>query len=268
MTRVIRDLPFAADMGYRPLSLDLHLPDESSTSMPVIVELHGGGWLRGTRREFTPLLSDHESFERITAAGFAVVAADYRLSGEARFPAQLDDVRRALDWVAGPGVDHGLDPDRLVLWGGSAGGTLAALVALEPGAPVRGVIDWYGPSDLQAMEAHTRVLGVDAPGESREDRWLGGWVEELPDAARAASPVNHVHAAAPPFHLAHGDADDAVPLAQSDALAVALRAAGVEVELLIEPGAGHFWRGAAPERVAALFESAIAFATQVTAPGR
>jgi acetyl esterase/lipase len=233
--------------------------------VPVIVELHGGGWLRGSRREFTPLLSDEDSFGRITAAGFAVVAADYRLSGEARFPAQLDDVRRALAWVTGPGVAHGLDPDRVVLWGGSAGGTLAALVGLEPATRVRGVIDWYGPSDLAAMETHTRALGVDAPGSSREDRWLGGWVAEMPDAAHAASPVTHVHPAAPPFHLAHGDADDAVPLAQSEALASALRAAGVDAELVVEPGAGHFWRDAAPDRVAMLFDRAIAFAQRVSA---
>lgn len=265
MGRVIRDIVFAADAGYRPLALDLHLPDSDTPPLPVVVELHGGGWLRGSRREFTPLLSDEDSFGRITAAGFAVVAADYRLSGEAHFPMQLDDVRRALEWVSGPGSEWGLDADRVVLWGGSAGGTLAALVGLEPGARVRGVVDWYGPSDLAAMDAHTRALGIDAPGESREDRWLGGWVPEVPDAAHAASPVNHVHAGAPPFHLAHGDADDAVPLAQSEALADALRAAGVDAELVVEPGAGHFWRDAAPDQVAALFDRALAFARRVTA---
>ncbi|GAA1960282.1 alpha/beta hydrolase [Microbacterium deminutum] len=265
MTRVIRDIPFASDAGFRPLSLDLHLPAGGGEPIPTIIELHGGGWLRGSRREFTPLLSDADSFGRITAAGFAVVAADYRLSGEARFPAQLDDVRRAIDWVHGPGAEFGLDAGRIVLWGGSAGGTLAALVGLEPASRVRGIIDWYGPADLLAMETHTRALGVDAPGESREDRWLGGWVSDVPDAARAASPVNHVHAGSAPFHLAHGDADDAVPLAQSEALEAALRAAGVEAELIVEPGAGHFWRDAAPERVAALFDRAIAFAARVTA---
>ncbi|WP_394554913.1 alpha/beta hydrolase fold domain-containing protein [Agromyces sp. MMS24-JH15] len=263
--RVIRDLGFAADAGFRPLELDLHLP-EGPRPHPVVLELHGGGWLRGSRREFTPLVSEAESFGRIADAGFAVVAASYRLSGEAVFPAQVDDVRRALAWISSDAAAaHGLDPDRVVLWGGSAGGTLAALVGLEPGARVRGVVDWYGPSDLFAMEEHTRSLGVDAPGASREDRWIGGPVPDLPDVARAASPVSHVHPAAPPFHLAHGDADDAVPLAQSLALADALRAVGVEVELLVEPGAGHFWRGVAPERVAALFDAAIRFAARVTA---
>ena len=141
----------------------------------------------------------------------------------------------------------------------------AAVRVVDRTGGVRGVIDWYGPSDLFAMEEYTRALGVDAPGESREDRWLGGWVKDVPDAAHAASPVNHVHRGAPPFHLAHGDADDAVPLGQSQALADVLSAAGVDVELVVESGAGHFWRDAAPDRVALLFDRAIEFSRRVTA---
>jgi acetyl esterase/lipase len=261
--RVLRDLVFAEYPGFRPVTLDLHLPDapDAAGPSPVVLELHGGGWRVGTRAQFTPLVSEERSFGRIAAAGFAVVAADYRLSGEATFPAQVHDVERALGWIGEHADEHGLDATRVVLWGGSAGGTLAALVGLQGHPSVRGVVDWYGPSDLFEMARFT--AGRDAPGESREDRWLGAPVMSVPDAADAASPARHVVAGAPPFHLAHGADDTDVPPAQSELLAEALRARGVEVELHLEPGAGHFWRGATDEATDALFDRAIAFARRV-----
>ena len=131
-----------------------------------------------------------QSFGRITAAGFAVVAADYRLSGEATFPAQVRRRRAALAWIGEHADEHGLDASRVVLWGGSAGGTLAALVGLQGHPSVRGVVDWYGPSDLFEMARFT--AGRDAPGESREDQWLGAPVASVPDAAAAASPALQV----------------------------------------------------------------------------
>ncbi|NEM92266.1 alpha/beta hydrolase [Galbitalea soli] len=255
-----RDIPFASYPGFRPLSLDLHRP-EASGAVPVILQLHGGGWRVGSRGSFAPGISDADSFGRMTAAGFAVAAADYRLSGEARYPAQLSDVERALDWVEGHAEEFALDPDRVVLWGGSAGGTLAALVGLSGRRGIRGVIDWYGPSDLLAMARHT--LGTAPAGESREDRWLGSFVLDVPELAREASPVHRVRPGALPFHLAHGAADRDVPPAQSEALADALRAAGVPVELHLEPGAGHMWSGVGD--TAPLFARALDFARRVSA---
>ena len=90
--RVLRDVVFAERTGFRPLSLDLHLPAGTGEAVPVVLFLHGGGWRLGSRRTFVPRLAEAESFGRITAAGFAVASADYRLSGEARFPAQVEDV--------------------------------------------------------------------------------------------------------------------------------------------------------------------------------
>jgi acetyl esterase/lipase len=258
---VLRDVVFAEHPGFRPVTLDLH-PPEVDRPAPVVLQLHGGGWLGGRRSVFTPLVGPEDSFGRIAAAGFAVVAADYRLSGEAVFPAQVDDVMAALDWIGTHADQHRLDPERIVLWGGSAGGTLAALAGLRRPPGVRGVIDWYGPSDQLAMAAHT--VGRDAVGQSREDRWLGAPVASVPDRAREASPALRVTAGAPPFHLAHGDADDDVPLDQSTRLATALHDARVNVEYVVEPGLGHFWRGAGPTRTAEIFDRAIAFARRVT----
>ncbi|MCW4386233.1 alpha/beta hydrolase [Salinibacterium sp. SYSU T00001] len=254
--RVLRDLVFAEHTGFRPLALDLHLPEREGRH-PVVVHLHGGGWRVGSRRRFTPLVTVEESFGRIARAGFAVASVDYRLSGEAHFPAQVTDVAAALDWIVAEGAAHGLDAERIVLWGGSAGGTLAALAAFESRHPVRGVVDWYGPADLIAMARQKPAL----PGESREDQWLGRPVVDDLELAHEASPVHRVASAAPPFHIAHGAEDTDVPPEQSGLLAEALRCAGIPVELHFEHGAGHFWKGA---DAAPLFDRAIDFVRRVT----
>lgn len=254
----LHEVDFAQPEGFRPLSLDLRTPGLDGA--PLIVFLHGGGWLRGSRKVFTPGLSDAGSFDRIVAAGFAVASCEYRLSGEARFPAQLDDVDAALDWLHAHGVEYGVDAARLVLWGVSAGATLAALTGLRR-ADVRGVIDWFGPAELFAMAEHD--LG-EPRAETREARWLGAPAAELPDMARLASPAHQVHAGAPPFHIAHGTADEHVPFAQGQALAAALRTAGTEVEFLPVEGGRHFWQGLGD--AASVFDPAIAFARRATAP--
>jgi acetyl esterase/lipase len=256
-SRVLRDVVFAEHPGYRPVSLDLHLP-AGDGPWPVVLQLHGGGWRAGTRSVFTPLVPEARSFGRISAAGLAVVAADYRLSGEATFPAQVDDAERALDWIAEHGPQHGLDPQRVVLWGGSAGGTLAALLAFRHPERLRGVIDWYGVSDLLEMATQ------DATAGSREALWLGAPAPSIPETAIAASPARTVVAGAPPFLLVHGAADSDVPPAQSELLAAALEAAGVPAELHLIPDAGHFWRDAREEVTDGLFDQAIEFALRVT----
>ncbi len=258
--RVLRDVVFAEYPGFRPVMLDLHLPAEGASPAPVVLQLHGGGWRAGSRTAFTPLVPAERSFGRITASGLAVVAADYRLSGEATFPAQVDDAERALDWITEHGGEHGLDAARVVLWGGSAGGTLAALLAFRHPSRVRGVIDWYGVSDLLEMAAR------DAEAPTREDLWLGAPVASIPEVAIAASPARGVAPGSPPFFLAHGLDDTDVPPAQSELLASALHDAGVDAELHLIPHAGHFWRDATGEVTDQLFDQAIDFALRVTSP--
>src|SRR6185312_12352995 len=201
---------FAQPVGFRPLSLDLRTPDDQGgAGAPLIVFVHGGGWRIGSRKMFCP---------SIVAAGFAVASVEYRLSAEAVFPAQTEDVAAALGWLRAHGDRYGYDPSRVVLWGESAGATLAALVGLQDAA-VRGIIDWYGPSDLLAMGE--QLGNADDPA-SREAQWLGASAVADPERARAASPAAHVVAGAPPFLIAHGLADEAVPFAQSELLAARL----------------------------------------------
>jgi acetyl esterase/lipase len=254
--RVLRDVVFASRLGFRPLSLDLYLPDADDA--PVVVFLHGGGWRAGSRAVFVPHVSADDSFGRIVAAGFAVAAVDYRLSGEAHFPAQVDDVRSALAWVRASGESHGFDGSRVVLWGESAGATLAALVALEPDVGVRGVVDWYGPANLIAM---AEGLSAEQAAVTRETGWLGVSAHDNPDVARAASPVFAVAADPPPFHIEHGTADEAVPVAQSEEFAAALAAAGGRVDFVAVPGAGHMWGGV--DDTGPMFERALEFASTV-----
>ena len=254
----LRDVRFSSVPGFRPLALDV-LPPEGDGPHPVVVFVHGGGWRIGDRRTFVPTFPQAQGFDRIRAAGFAVVSIDYRLTGEAIFPAQLDDVRAALAWVRAHGPEHGLDETRIVLWGESAGAHLAALAGLDRASGVRGVVAWYGPADLLAFPPP----GPEDDRPTREESLVGGPIPERAAVARAASPALQAHAEAPPFHIAHGAADDLVPPAQSVALHEALQSSGAESTLTLVPGAGHLWRGVADP--AAVMDPAIGFARRVTA---
>ncbi|UOZ05304.1 alpha/beta hydrolase fold domain-containing protein [Amycolatopsis sp. WQ 127309] len=229
-------------LGFRPLELDLHLPAGPGPH-PAIVYLHGGGWRRGSRRTTIPASLCPTLAER----GFAVAAADYRLSGEARFPAQLEDVRAAITWLRSE-----VDCAATFLWGESAGAHLALLAALD-GGDVDGVVAWYPPTDLLGL-ADGFPGAVD---DSREAELLGVAPSADPDRARAASPLTFAHRNAPPILLMHGDADDLVPPAQSERLASALRAVGAPVELDLVPGARHMWTDA--RDVGAIVDRSVQF---------
>lgn len=265
-------LVFASRVGFRPLELDLYLPPPPIRQpRPVIVYLHGGGWQRGSRRELLPELArwDPSAFQRMVDAGFAVAAIDYRLSGEAIFPAPLDDVRSALQWLAEHAAAWGIDERRIFLWGESAGAHLAALAALDAADPaaaqVRGVVAWFPPTDLLALDEDAARVGGEphSPADSRESRLLGGALAERRELATAASPVTYVRAGAPPFLLMHGDADVAVPAEQSLRLASALTACGSMAEVDLVPGAGHMWTGASD--VEAIFRRSLAFVADLAA---
>lgn len=254
-TRVLRGAPFAALPGSRPLELDLYLP--AADGAPVVVFLHGGGWRLGSRHSAGPAYAGQSPtpFERLAQAGVAVASADYRLSGEATWPAQLHDAKAAVRWLRARAEELGVDGDRIAAWGESAGGHLAALLGLTgedpaleggigvsgPSSAVSAVVAWYAPSDLRAVAGD---LGTDPlDPTTREAELLGAPPPEVPDAAAEASPLSHVSPAAPPFLLLHGAADRFVPCVQSERLYDALVEAGVEVELDVYEGADHMWRG-------------------------
>ncbi|MFE7277808.1 alpha/beta hydrolase fold domain-containing protein [Streptomyces sp. NPDC057623] len=266
--RLLDGLVYAETLGFRPLRLDLYLPPVDAGPVPLVVFVHGGGWVRGDRKVFTPTLLEWVPgpFERLAAEGFAVASVDYRLSGEARFPAQLEDLSAAMEWLAEHAERFGYDADRTVLWGESAGAHLAMLLVLRDGCRVRGLVDWYGPTDLRSpvvVAGAVASLSSD-PEDTREARLLGAPASAVPARAREASPITHVRPGAPPFLVAHGTADKAVPFEQSAALVAALTDAGVDVRFDTVEGADHLWVGL--EDLEPVFASAVDFVREMTGP--
>jgi acetyl esterase/lipase len=283
--RIIHAIEYAVVEGYRPLQIDLYLPPIGSTTdaFPAIVFIHGGGWRVGTRRRFGRAFRpwDPTPLEKMALAGFVVACVDYRLSGEAIFPAQLHDIKAAVRWIRAHALDINIDPDRIVSWGESAGGHLSLMVGLTGNRPdlegnigehldqrtdVCATIGWYGHTDFLRVTEHQLASSeVDhhAP-DSYESLMLGGPIPTRAELASFASPINYVHADAPPIQIHHGDADKLVPLGQSEILAHALEELEAEVELVILPGTDHFWIGA-PD-INAIFEASLAFAVAKTSP--
>jgi len=223
--------------GGEALLLDLYLPiKKPETPIPVLVWIHGGGWQRGGKEDC--------SMAWLVAEGFAVASINYRSSIEAKWPAQFEDCRAALQWIQAHGAEYQIDPTRIFAAGSSAGGHIAAMLgtadlprALRP----RGVVDLFGPTDLLTMPEN--LPGPDYPRErlarSRSAILLGGVVSEMPDLARAASPLHRATQGDSPFLILHGDLDLDVPINQSERLRDALRNAGIPASLRVVRGGDH-----------------------------
>ena len=225
------DVPYA---GVSPAQqLDIYLPSEGDGPFPVILHLHGGGFELGDKRDM-PLLPLLQGLER----GYAVVSANYRLSGEAIFPAGLRDVKAAVRWLRANAPSYHLDGNRIAVWGGSAGGYYVVMVCLtadvlefdDPslGNPdyssgVQAGVDWFGPIDFLAMDAQLAESGLGIPDHSDagspESRFMGAKITDIPDQVRHANPMTYVHADIPPLLIQHGRIDPLVPVQQSIELA-------------------------------------------------
>jgi acetyl esterase/lipase len=227
---------------------------EAEAAPSVVFWLHGGGWRFGDRG----LAPDLAAFA--AQSGLALISIDYRLSDEAKFPAQVEDVKTAVRWARRMAGELGLNADRIGLWGSSAGGHLAACAALSRddkfltdehagySSAVQAVVDGYGPTNFARIDSdraaiaptgddvESLAIGNVLPAghpDSFESRLLGVPVTDTAQAAQLADPVHYVHAGAPPFLILHGRADTLIPCTQSQYLFDALSAAGNDVTLVL-----------------------------------
>jgi acetyl esterase/lipase len=242
-----RDLAYVSS-GHERQKLDLYLPEKADAPLPLIIWIHGGAWEAGSKDQCMPLR------QGFVARGYAVASLDYRLSGDAIFPAQIEDCKAAIRWLRAHAKDYGLNPDRFGVWGSSAGGHLVALLGtsgdvkafdvganLDTSSRVQAVCDFFGPTDLVQMDAHA-LPGAQLkhdPAQSPESRLIGGAIQENKAKAARANPIAYVTPDDPPFLIVHGDADPTVPFHQSQLLFAALKQAGVSVHFHTVKGAGH-----------------------------
>jgi acetyl esterase/lipase len=246
--RVLRDLEYVPG-GHKRNKLDLYLPrqvdrrDENSGPLPLIVWVHGGAWLGGSKKNCPAI--------RFVRKGYAVASINYRLSQHAIFPAQIQDCKAAIRWLRASSERYGLDPKRIGVWGSSAGGHLVALLGtagdvkefdkgrnLKFSSRVQAVCDYFGPTDFTRISRFPSKIRHDAP-DSPESKLIGGPVLENKEACRRVNPITYVTKDDPPFLIVHGDKDQSVPHNQSQLLYEALKKAGVKVKFHTVKGAGH-----------------------------
>lgn len=242
-TRVRTDIAYASASPAQ--KLDLYLPADDGTGLrPGLVVVHGGGWRSGDKQR--------GQWSRIPARyaqeGYVAISVNYRLTGEAPWPAQIEDVKAAVRWLRAHARDFSVDPLRIGAYGNSAGAHLASLLGLvRESDGLEGSGPYQEHSSLvQAVCASatpTDFLNWGEPGQVPArlgNSFLAGPEERLVDRARQASPITYARADAPPFLLVHGTADTTVPIGQSDRFAKALRDAGAkEVRYMIFDGEGH-----------------------------
>ncbi|MBA3700541.1 MAG: alpha/beta hydrolase [Planctomycetes bacterium] len=240
--RILRDWTYATVDGEN-LQLDLYLPDRFDKPLPIVVWIHGGGWVSGERSPCPVAM--------LATRGYAVASISYRLArGDATFPAPLYDCKAAIRWLRVNAWRFGCDPDHIGVWGASAGGHLAALLgttaddpALEGSEGVTGV-----SSRVQAVCALFPATDFVHLEEVEDHHWrinlvakalFHGPPSKHPELAASASPIIHVSKTSAPFLLIHGTADTMIPPAQSERMHAALKKVGADSSLLLIEGMPH-----------------------------
>ena len=245
---VKRNLDYAGDASPAH-RLDLYLPKQASNHpRPLIVFIHGGGWQEGNKDSIIGLL-----FALLQDGTFAGASINYRLSNEARWPAQIHDGKGALRWLRAHANDYNFDPGKFGLIGISAGGHLVSLLGTSGGIPelegtvggnptqssrAQCVINLCGVADMNTVGAQGTILNPEQP-TSPFFKLFGGPLAQHVKEATAASPVTYITADDPPFLHVHGTKDQLVPIAQSLEFSAALKAQGVSSTCITGKGGGH-----------------------------
>jgi acetyl esterase/lipase len=225
--------------------LDIYLPANAKGKVPLVIFVHGGGWLSNDK--YADMGYMKKTVAEIVNSGFALASIDYRFSTQAVFPAQMQDCNGAISFLYDNAGKYGFDKERFAIMGFSAGGHLASMVGLSknnnidkffmPGTSksfsFKAVVDFYGPADLQLFPRSN-------DDKSPEALLIGAAPLNRPDLAKAASPITYVDKNDPPFLIIHGEKDDLVSPNQSRLLSSWLSVVGVQNELIIVKDAPHF----------------------------
>jgi acetyl esterase/lipase len=230
----MQDVSYPAANGQSQL-LDVYLPKTPAPAggRPVMIAIHGGGWRNYDKSNYGPDIA-----AAFVPAGYVVVAPNYTLSrpGAPSWPTNLQDLQAAVRWVRANAGTLGIDPNRVVAVGESAGANLAALLGTSsPGAgdaAVDAVVAFSTPSDLSSLYVGKLADRLEIA------QFLGGTPQQMPASYAAASPVSQVAAGDPPMLVIQGQQDPLIPVTQSQALAGALGAVGVRHKLITTRG-GH-----------------------------
>jgi acetyl esterase/lipase len=239
----LRDITYARTAGLN-LKLDIYRLRHAPEAYPTLLQIHGGAWVVGTKNEQGLPLMTH-----LAARGWICVSVNYRLSPHATFPEQVIDLKRAIAWIRDHGREYGANPDFLVLTGGSAGGHLAALVALTANDPalqpgfegvdtsVAGCVAFYGVYDFMDRQSIWPHQGLQ---RLLERQVIKAARHEAPEVYEAASPLSRLHPGAPPFLVIHGDRDTVVPVEEARRFCAAFRRhAHDQIAYAEIPGAQH-----------------------------
>lgn len=225
--------------------LDIYLPANTNGKVPLVIFIHGGGWL--VNDKYADIGYMKKTVAEIISSGFALASIDYRFATQAIFPAQIQDCNRAISFLYDNAEKYGFDKNRFAVMGFSAGGHLASLVGLSKNNNIesffmsgtskafnfKGVVDFYGPAELVLFP------GANDP-KSPEGLLIGAAPLSRPDLAKAASPVTYIDKNDPPFLIIHGEKDELVSTKQSQLLSAWLTVTGVQNELIIVKDAPHF----------------------------
>lgn len=247
--RKLGDIDYAGTGNPRQ-KLDLYLPAKRTDDkpLPMIVFIHGGAWRGGNKAG-----GASHVIPFVAGGRYAGVSIAYRLTGEARWPAQIHDCKAAIRWLKAHANEHGLDPARIAVWGTSAGGHLVAMLGVSgddasmegmiggntgESSKVRCVVDFFGPTELLTMEEQSGRAARNA-ADSPESILVGGAIQQHPAMAKNASPIDHVGAGDAPHLIVHGTADPIVPFAQSVNYKKRLVDAGVPAVLITVQDGRH-----------------------------
>jgi acetyl esterase/lipase len=246
-----RDVAYQQLPGYTPQVVDIYVPATRGPH-PLVLYIHGGGWVAGHTRHSGALADFPAVLAALAAEGFTVASLEYRLSAEARFPAQLQDAKAALRFLGDHAGQYRIDASRVGIWGGSAGGHLTALTALTckdasfgPAAAkdicASAAVTWYGVFDFGGL-----IAARGGGGDMNAEKLLGCSGPCTAEQYAFASPLSYIDARDPPFLLIHGTEDKTVPVGQSHTAEAALRQAGVPVEAIYIAGVDHSFIGSTP----------------------